>query len=194
MAITVERLPLPATAGDLHALADLLSDAVNSGSAVSFLAPLSHDVAQAWWRKTIEGADPRTIFLAARMDGEGGDEVAGEFGGEIAGKIIGTVQLHASWAPNQPHRADVAKLIVHRRARGKGIGKMLMEAVELAAAEVGYTLLVLDTRRWCEAESLYRKLGWTEAGVIPNFALNADRSGLHDTVIFYKALAASVGP
>jgi acetyltransferase len=174
MATTVERLTVPVAAKDLRDLADLLCDAVNSGSAVSFLAPLAQETAEAWWRKTIEGADPKTLFFIVRSESEQGNE------------IVGAVQLHASWAPNQPHRADIAKLIVHRRARGLGLGRMLMQTVEQAAAEAGYTLLVLDTRRGCEAESLYRKLGWAEAGVIPDFAVNADGSGLHDTVIFYK--------
>jgi acetyltransferase len=168
----IELLKTPVSDFDFASLAGLLSDAVNSGSAVSFLAPLELDTAEAWWRKTIEGADPRTLFLVAREGQE----------------IIGTVQLHACWAPNQPHRADVAKLIVHRRARGRGIGRQLMEAVEQEAKNAGYSLLVLDTRRGCEAESLYRKLGWTEAGAIPDFALNADGSGYHDTVIFYKKI------
>jgi acetyltransferase len=172
----IERLAFPATPSDIAALAELLCDAVNSGSAVSFLAPLAPETARAWWHDQIKNADPKSIFLVAR-DGV---------------EIAGTVQLHASWAPNQPHRADIAKLIVHRRARGQGIGKKLMEAIEQESAQLGFTLLVLDTRRGCEAESLYRKLGWTEAGIIPNFALNADGSGYHDTVIFFKDLA-SVG-
>ncbi len=168
----IERLPTPVSTKDMAALADILVDAVNSGSAVSFLAPLSHEVACAWWQKTIEAADPKTVFLVARD----GDE------------IIGTVQLHASWAPNQPHRADIAKFIVHSRARGQGVGRRLMQIIEKEAQDLGYTLLTLDTRRGCEAEGLYRKLGWTEAGIIPNFAINADNSGLHDTVIFYKTI------
>jgi acetyltransferase len=169
----IERLATPVKAADISALAELLCDAVNSGSAVSFLAPLEHEAAAAWWGNQIANADPRTIFLVARDEGR---------------EIVGTVQLHASWAPNQPHRADIAKLIVHRRARGNGVGKKLMFAIEEEAKRAGYTLLVLDTRRGCEAESLYRKLNWVEAGVIPNFAINADRIGLHDTVIFYKQL------
>lgn len=169
----IESLITPASDADLESLTELLCDAVNSGSAVSFMAPLAKETAEAWWRKTLSGADPRTVFLVARIDGE----------------IVGTVQLHACWAPNQPHRADIAKLIVHRRARGKGLGRALMEAVEREAEDVGYSLLVLDTRRGCEAEGLYRKLGWTEAGAIPDFALNADGSGYHATVIFYKQIA-----
>jgi acetyltransferase len=168
----IERLTAPVGDADFAALAGLLCDAVNSGSAVSFLAPLTSEVSEAWWRKTLSEANPRTVFLVARIEG----------------KIIGTVQLHACWAPNQPHRADIAKLIVHRRARGRGVGRLLMEEVEKEAMNAGYALLVLDTRRGCEAESLYRKLGWTEAGTIPDFALNADGSGYHDTVIFYKKI------
>lgn len=168
----IERLETPASELDIDSLALLLCDAVNSGAAVSFLAPLTDEVARAWWRKQIEGADARSIFLAAR------DESG----------IVGTVSLHASWAPNQPHRADIAKLIVHRRARGRGLGRRLMESIEQEAQRAGYTLLVLDTRRGCEAESLYRKQNWTQAGVIPNFAINADGSGLHDTVLFFKEL------
>lgn len=177
MAITVDRLSTPPTPTDLHSLAGLLCDAVNSGSAVSFLAPLSFETAETWWRETLGGTNDKKTILVARLVGENG------------GEIVGAVQLHPSWAPNQPHRADIAKLIVHRRARGQGIGRRLMETVEQLAAQAGYTLLVLDTRRGCEAEHLYRKLGWTEAGIIPDFAVNADRSGLHDTVIFYKRVS-----
>lgn len=182
MAITVDRLSAPPSPTDLHSLADLLCDAVNSGSAVSFLAPLAFDTAETWWRETLSDADAKKTILVARLPSENG--------GGIVGEIVGTVQLHPSWAPNQPHRADIAKLIVHRRARGQGVGRRLMKTVEQIAAQAGYTLLVLDTRRGCEAEHLYRKLGWTEAGIIPDFALNADGSGLHDTVIFYKRVGS----
>lgn len=171
-AISIERLSPPIASLDLHALAELLCDAVNSGAAVSFLAPLTLNDALDWWRLTFEQSGARSIFLVARERGD----------------IVGTVQLHPCWAPNQPHRADVAKLIVHRRARGNGVGVQLMQRVEEEARRAGLWLLVLDTRRGCEAENLYRKLGWTEAGAIPNFAINADRSGLHETVIFYKEL------
>ena len=105
---TIERLNPPVGDADFRALAALLVDAVDSGAAVSFLAPLTLEAAEAWWRKTVRGADPRAIFLVVR-NAEG---------------IVGTVQLHPAWAPNQPHRADVAKLIVHRRARGAGLGKL----------------------------------------------------------------------
>jgi acetyltransferase len=164
-----ERLALPATEADIHELALLLQDAVESGAAVSFLAPLPLARAEEWWRDTLAAAAPGAIFLVAR-DAQG---------------IAGTVQLHPAWAPNQPHRADIAKLMVHRRARRMGLATQLMQAVVAEARGAGLRLLTLDTRGGSAAEQLYRRLGWTCAGVIPNYALNADGSGMHDTVIFY---------
>src|SRR4051812_36456607 len=99
MSCVVERLTLPASAADLRALAGLLVDAVESGAAVSFVAPLSIERAEEWWRETITSAHPRAIVLVAR-DTNG---------------IVGSVQLHPAWAPNQPHRGEIAKLLVHRR-------------------------------------------------------------------------------
>jgi GNAT superfamily N-acetyltransferase len=139
---------------------------------VSFLAPLSLEEAEAWWEKTIATASASAIFLVARNGGE----------------IVGTVQAHPAWAPNQPHRAEIAKLIVHRRARGAGLGAALMCAVEEAAKQAGFALLTLDTKGGSRAEALYRRLGWTCVGVIPGFALDPDRGALHDDVIFYKAV------
>ena len=102
----------------------------------------------------------------------------------------GTVQLQPAWAPNQPHRADVAKLIVHRRARRRGIARALMQTLESAAYDAGYTLLLLDTCRGCDAERLYAATGWVRVGVVPGFALNPDGS-ICDTAFFYKQLTAS---
>src|SRR5206468_1023757 len=90
-----------------------------------------------------------------------------------------------AWAPNQPHRADVAKLIVHRRARGRGVARALMRAVEEHAREQSFTLLLLDTCKGSAAEKLYTSLGWRRVGEVPNFALNPDGSWC-DTVFFYK--------
>jgi len=90
--------------------------------------------------------------------------------------------------PNQHHRGDVAKLLVHRRARGRGVGKALMNEVESRARAAGFTLLTLDTKRGDVAEGLYRRSGWTEVGVIPNYALDPDGS-FCDTVVFYKAIS-----
>lgn len=97
------------------------------------------------------------------------------------------VQLQPSWAPNQPHRADVAKLIVHRRARGRGIARALMQELERHARKQGFTLLLLDTCKGSAAEQLYSSLGWTRVGEVPRFALNPDGTPC-DTVFFYKQL------
>jgi GNAT superfamily N-acetyltransferase len=172
--LRVERLTPPVSDADLRGLAELLVDAVSSGAAVSFLPPLTVEMAEAWWRKTTATADPKTILLVAR------DAVG----------IVGTVQLHPSWAPNQPHRGDIAKLVVHRRSRRTGVGFQLMQAIEGEARQAGFTLLTLDTKQGDGAEQLYRRGGWTEVGVIPKYALNPDGT-MHGTVVFYKDLDTS---
>lgn len=174
---TIERLTLPARDEDVRDLARVLVDAIESGAAASFLAPLPLDRAEAWWRQTLSSSHPRAIFLVARDD-EG---------------IAGTVQLQPAWAPNQPHRADVAKLLVHRRARRRGVGRSLMERIEDEARRAGLTLLTLDTRRGDAAERLYRSLGWTSFGTVPGYALDTDGRTPHDSVFFYKELPAGAG-
>jgi GNAT superfamily N-acetyltransferase len=170
---TIERLVPPVADSDLLALAQLLVDAVESGAAVSFVAPLTLERAAEWWRRTISSADPRAVFLVAR-DAEG---------------MVGTVQLHPAWAPNQPHRAEIAKLLVHRRGRQAGLGTALMQAIEDAARRNGFRLLTLDAKRGGAAERLYRRIGWTHAGTIPRFAVDPDGTP-HDAVIFYKELTS----
>lgn len=172
--VEVERLGLPAGEADVRGLAEVLMDAVASGAAVSFLAPLTLERAEGWWRETLAGAAKCGAVVLVARDGAG---------------IAGTVQVQPAWAPNQPHRAEVCKLIVHRRARGVGIAKALMAAAEREALKAGWTLLTLDARGDGPAVGLYRKLGWVEVGAIPRFAVNADGGGYHDTVIFYKELA-----
>jgi GNAT superfamily N-acetyltransferase len=139
---------------------------------VSFLAPLTAESAEDWWRRTIAASHSSAIYLVAR-DAEG---------------IVGTVQLHPSWAPNQPHRAEITKLLVHRRSRRAGLGTRLMLSIEDAARRAGFTLLTLDAKRGGTAEHLYRQLGWTHAGTIPGFAFDPDGITPHDAVIFYKEL------
>lgn len=168
----IERLSHPVAERDLDDLAALLVATVEEGGSVSFMQPLSPGDARAFWAATLEDADPRAIFLAIRE----------------AGRIVATVQMHPAWAPNQPHRADVAKLLVHPRARRNGYGRALMADLERRALEAGFTLLTLDTVRDGAAEKLYEQGGWTRAGVIPGYAL--DPGGvLCDTVIFFKQLA-----
>ena len=170
--IRIERLALPASDSDIRELAGLLADAVNSGAAVSFIAPLLLARAEEWWRMTFSTAGAGAIFLVAR-DADG---------------IAATVQLHPACAPNQPHRADIAKLVVHRRGRRNGIGTQLMQAIEAEAQRAGFSLLTLDTRQGDAAENLYRRLGWTAVGAIPGFALDPDGTQVHGAVIFYKTL------
>jgi len=167
----IEPLPAPVSDTDLADLTALLVDAVDGGASVSFLPPLASERAAAWWRKTIDGLDPRGVVLVAR-DADG---------------IVGSVQLQPAWAPNQPHHAEVAKLLVHRRARRRGLGRALMHELERRAAASGFTLLTLDTKRGDAAEALYRTIGWTEAGVIPGYAVDADGT-LCDTVYFYRTV------
>lgn len=173
-ACTIERLEPPVAESDLRSLALLLVEAVGAGAAVSFVAPLSLDAAEGWWHTTITGADPRAVFLVARDD-DG---------------IAGTVQLHPAWAPNQPHRAEIVKLLVYQRRQRSGLGTQLMHAVEDAARSGGFSLLTLDAKRGAAAESLYRRLGWTPVGTIPRYALDPNGTP-HDAVFFYKELDGS---
>ncbi len=153
-------------------LIDLLRDAVESGASIGFIPPLSAGTAWDYWENVI--ADVRTrskLLLVVDVDGE----------------IAGAVQLALEMRANGAHRAEVQKLMVHRRFRQQGLARLLMSEIERAARANGRSLLVLDTRQGDAADSLYRKLGYTEAGVIPNYALDAD--GIpHNTVIFYKQL------
>jgi GNAT superfamily N-acetyltransferase len=167
---TIERLTRPASSTDIAALARVLVDAVQSGAAVSFLDTVTQAEAEAWWRSTILASPQRATFLVARGP-EG---------------IVGTVQVQPAWAPNQPHRGEICKLMVHRDARRSGVGARLMAAADDAARATGITLLTLDAKGGGAAERLYRRLGWTCVGSIPGYALDPDARALHDTVIFYK--------
>ncbi|HEY6140206.1 MAG TPA: GNAT family N-acetyltransferase [Thermoanaerobaculia bacterium] len=165
----IEELARPAAESDIRELAALLIDAVASGASVGFLDSLTQEETEAWWRTRL--VDERVVVLVAR-DATG---------------IAGTVQLLPAPMPNQPHRADIAKLQVHRRARGRGLGRALMAAIEERARAAGFTLLTLDTKRGDAAERLYESTGWTRVGVIPDYALDPDGS-FCDTVVFYKRL------
>jgi GNAT superfamily N-acetyltransferase len=170
--VTIDRLGQDVRDHDVHQLAILLLDAIDSGAGVSFMPGLTLAQAEDWWCSLLHSSSDRAIVLVAR-DADG---------------IVGTVQLQPSWAPNQPHRADVAKLMVHRRGRHQGIARALMETLERSAATAGYTLLLLDTCEGSAAERLYTAMGWVRVGVVPGFALNPDHS-LCDTVFFYKQLS-----
>jgi len=171
--IAVHPLALPAGDAAIDALAEVLVDCVDGGASVSFMSPLSRDKARAFWRAVAASAHrgERTLLVAA----------------EPGGAIVGTVQVVLAQPENQPHRADVAKMLVHRRARRQGVGALLMQAAEQAARRAGKTLLVLDTAS-DEAERLYTRLGWVAVGRVPGYALMPD-GALCDARFFFKQLA-----
>lgn len=157
----------------LRGLARVLCDCVDGGASVGFMQPLAAERAQAFWRDVAGGvARGERVLLVAE---------------DAAGAIVGTVQLVLAQPENQPHRADVAKMLVHRSTRRHGVGAALMRAAEHEAALAGKTLLVLDTVTGGDAERLYQRLGWQRCGVIPGFAL-WPRGGLCPTTIFFKPL------
>ncbi|MFN0147828.1 MAG: GNAT family N-acetyltransferase [Dehalococcoidia bacterium] len=167
--ITIERLDGPGALDALPALADILCDCVDGGASVGFLSPLTTARAEAFWGGVATAVARGDKALFAARDGA---------------VIQGTVQLGLALPENQPHRADVAKLLVHRRARRRGIAEALMFAAEREAVAEGRTILTLDTAS-ADAERLYQRLGWTLTGIIPGYALNPDGS-LCDTAVYWK--------
>lgn len=171
--IDVRRLAASELDAYIDGLAAVLADCVEGGASVSFMAPFSQDDAREFFASIEpEIAAGTRVLLAAFHDDE----------------LVGTVQIAAAWPPNQPHRADVAKLLVHRSARNRGIGQLLMERAEAEARGEGWTLLVLDTVTGDPAERLYERMSWTKVGVIPSYALYPDGRPC-DTTVFWKSLA-----
>lgn len=170
--IEVRRLGVSEVHEQLDGLAAVLVDCVAGGASVSYMAPFTHEDARAvfaaWAAEVDQG---RRLLLAAFADGD----------------LVGTVQVILALPPNQPHRAEIAKLLVHRWARRRGIAQLLMEHAESEARAAGRTLLVLDTVTGDDAERLYTRLGWTRVGVIPGYALYPDGRPC-DTTVFWKAL------
>jgi GNAT superfamily N-acetyltransferase len=159
----------------IRALADLLVDCVEGGASVSFMSPLSLDKASAfWYRAAVATARGESALLVA----------------EEAGSIIGTAQLILNLPENQPHRAELSKMLVHRRARRRGVGAAILRAAEQLARELGKSLLVLDTAS-ADAERLYVRLGWVRVGVVPDYAL-LPQGGLCATTFFYRRISAGV--
>jgi GNAT superfamily N-acetyltransferase len=175
MGVTGAVVALPAT--DLvrrrDELASLLADAVEDNASVGFVLPVEQALLDAYWQSLeAEVRDGSRVVLAA-LDGD---------------RIVGSVQLACCTKPNQPHRADVQKLLVHRDARGRGIAGRLMEALERRALEAGRWLLVLDTRSGSVADRLYRHWGWQTVGQIPDYALDPDGT-LAACTFYWKRLA-----
>ena len=159
----------------LPQLVALFQDAIDSGAALGFLPPLTAEAGAAYWRRVGEGvAAGSLVLLVARAAG--------------SHEIVGTVQLAPAPQANGRHRAEVMKMMVHRRARRQGIARQLLQALEAEAHRRGRTTLVLDTRAGDVAEPLYQAVGYRVAGSIPAFARNPDGS-LHATVLYYKLLA-----
>jgi GNAT superfamily N-acetyltransferase len=170
--IEIRRLGATELPAQLDGLAAVLADCVAGGASVSYLAPFSHEQARAAFEAAAaEVGQGRRLLLAAFAEGN----------------LVGTVQVILALPPNQPHRGEIAKLLVHRSARKRGIAQLLMERAESEARSEGKTLLVLDTVTGDDAERLYTRLGWTRVGVIPGYALYPDRRPC-DTTIFWKAI------
>jgi GNAT superfamily N-acetyltransferase len=175
-AIRVERLDaFPPR--EIVGLADVLIDCVAAGASVSFMLPLPHEKACAYWREVADSAGRGERVVLAAHDAEG--------------TLVGTVQLILNLPENQPHRGDLAKMLVHRRARRQGVGAALLAAAEECARQEGRSLLVLDTAN-ADAARLYERAGWQRVGVVPDFALYPDGRPCA-TTFYFKALAAGLG-
>ncbi|SDG78486.1 GNAT family N-acetyltransferase [Paraburkholderia phenazinium] len=171
--VSVRRIGANEAAVCVDALADVLIDCVEGGASVSFMLPLAREKALAFWRGVAEGVarNERALLIA-------------ENGG---GEILGTVQLVLALPDNQPHRADVAKMLVCRKARRQGIAQRLMAAVEEVAREEGRSVLVLDTVTGGDAERLYERAGWQRVGSVPKYALMPDGE-FCATTFYYRHL------
>jgi GNAT superfamily N-acetyltransferase len=174
--IEIRELDAPAGRLCVPALAAVLLDCVAGGASVSFMATLSKATAESFFEKAVESvARGERILFAAFIDS----------------KLVGTVQVLTAMPPNQPHRGEIAKLLVVQSARGQGIASRLMERAEEASLRAGKTLLVLDTTTGGDAERLYDHLGWNKVGVIPGYAFFPDGAP-GDTTIFWKNLCAKL--
>ena len=155
-------------------LAEIVADGVNGGAAISFMQPYSRDDGLRFWRDKVfpDVASGKRVLFVAYLDDA----------------IVGTVQMDVGLRPNQPHRCEVAKMVVHSRARRKGVGRALMRALEAHAKSLGKTLITLDTRTGDKAETLYASVGFQRAGVIPNYAYDPDGRAKHGTTYMYKEI------
>ncbi|EWY39026.1 N-acetyltransferase [Skermanella stibiiresistens SB22] len=171
--MAIEVLDAAGARAAIPELCDVLIECVDGGASVSFMAPLSRDKAAAFWEGVADGvARGERVLIVARAE-----------------VIVGTVQMVPAPQENQPHRADIAKLLVRDHARGRGVAASLMAAAETAARTAGRTLLVLDTASGEAGERVYARLGWTAVGKVPGYALFPDGRPC-DTTFFYKNLRA----
>ncbi|QCP54703.1 GNAT family N-acetyltransferase [Trinickia violacea] len=172
--ITVRRIGMNEAAACVDALADVLIDCVEGGASVSFMLPISRSTAVDFWRHVANSVarDERILLIAE----------------DASGEIVGTVQLITALPENQPHRADVAKMLVSRKARRQGIAQRLIAAVDDEAKAAGKSVLVLDTVTGGDAERLYERAGWQRVGAVPNYALMPDGE-FCATTYYYKQLS-----
>lgn len=170
--LCIRRVAGEEAAALVPALAGVLVDCVEGGASVSFMRPMTPARAEAFWRGVAVGvsAGERALLVA-----------------ELAGEVVGTVQLILGLPENQPHRADVAKMLVHRRARRQGIAARLLAALDEVASAEGRSVLVLDTVTGGDAERLYARAGWQRVGEVPRYALMPDGTPC-GTTFFYKHL------
>lgn len=173
--IPVEELDAGGAERELPALSEILALSVAGGASVNFVLPFGPGDAEAWWRAAVL---PRLAPHGRRL-------LVARGGG---GEVVGTAQLDLATPPNQRHRADIAKVLVHPAARRRGVGRALMRAAEGLARAEGRRLLVLDTVEGSAAQSLYLSLGYTLLGVVPRFALSPDGSRLEGSAFLWKEL------
>ena len=170
----IRRLTAEEARERIPSLTAILLDCVEGGASVSFMAPLAREKADGFWRSVAEGVAAGDRLLLVAED-------------PVTGETVGTVQVLLGVPENQPHRAEIAKMLVRRSARRQGVAGCLMRAAEEAARAAGRTLLVLDTVTGGDAERLYERLGWKRVGVVPGYALMPDGRPC-DTTYFYKSL------
>lgn len=170
---TIRALGADEAAAQVEDLADVLIDCVQGGASVGFMASLARAQALAFWRGVAAGVARQERVLLVAEDGQG--------------RTLGTVQLVTAMPDNQPHRAEVAKMLVHRSARRQGLAQRLLAAVEAEALAAAKTVLVLDTATGSDAERLYQRAGWQRVGVVPHYALMPDGAPC-GTTLFYKHL------
>lgn len=160
--------------GHLQELADILFECVHGGAAVSFILPFKLSEAVSFWQEMVRPSlvTERRVVIAAKINE----------------RVVGTVQLDLDTRPNQPHRGDVAKMLVHPDFRRLGIARAMMIELEKQATQAGRQLIMLDTQTGGEAEALYTSLGYKPVGQVPNYALNATSAGYHAATIMFKPL------
>jgi GNAT superfamily N-acetyltransferase len=173
MTVIIRLLDATQAQAALPDLCAILSDCVEGGASVGFMSPYPPQAALPFWQGVVEAVGEGAVLLLVA---------------EIDGRAVGTVQVAIRQMPNQPHRGDVKKMLVHRDARGFGLARRLMAAAELEAARHGKTLLVLDTATGEAAEVIYQRFGWQVSGVVPDYALFPD-GRYCDTTVMYKRIA-----